>query len=114
VAVKVITPHIQAMDLTTAPGPIMAEAQSWSRLGTDRTIAVPDIGLAVCTMSGGLVTGRRGMVSECGSVGITSREDTRPLLQARRRTVSGLPSRDQSAQQTEKSPDERFKKIMAP
>jgi hypothetical protein len=95
-----------------APGPIMAEAQSWSRLGTDRTIAVPDIGLAGCTMSGGLVTGHGGMVSECGSVGITSREDTRPF--PRRRTVSGLPSRDQSTQQTEKSPDERFKKIMAP
>ena len=54
------------------------------------------------------------LVGSCGSMGITSRKDTKPLRLARRRHVSRLPSRDQSTQQTEKRADERFPKIMAP
>ena len=69
---KAITPHIPATD----PVHITEEAQSWSQLAIDRTIAVPDIGMAACIMSGDLVTGRGGMAGKCGSVAITWREDT--------------------------------------
>ena len=80
--------------------------------------------MAACIMSGSQVTGHGGpvslpppggsryltLVSSCGSMGVTSREDTKPLRLARRRHVSRLPSRDQSTQQTEKRADERFPK----
>jgi hypothetical protein len=65
--VKVITPRIQA----TALVHITAEAPSWSRLATGRTIADPGTGTAELIMSGGLVTGRGGMGSKYGSVAIT-------------------------------------------
>jgi hypothetical protein len=58
----------------------MEEAQSWSRLVIDHIIADPDIGMAACITSGSLVTGHGGMASECGSVVITSREDTKPAF----------------------------------
>jgi hypothetical protein len=93
----------------------------------DFIIAALDTGMAARIMSGRQVTGHFGpvsvtpeagtgyltLVSSCGSMGITSREDTKPLRLARRH-VSRLPSRDQSTQQTEKRADERFPKIMAP
>ena len=60
-----------------APGHIMEGAQSWSRLAIDHTIAVPGIGMGARIMSGGLATGRGGIVSACGFVDITSRVDTR-------------------------------------
>ena len=69
---EAITPQIPA----TVPVHITEEAQSWSQLAIDRTIAAPDTGLAACIMSGGPVTGRGGMAGKCGSVAITSREDT--------------------------------------
>ena len=50
------------------------------------------------------------LVSSSGSMGVTSRKDTKPLHLARRRHVSRLPSRDQSTQQTEKRADECFPK----
>jgi hypothetical protein len=93
----------------------------------DFIIAALDTGMAARIMSGRQVTGHFGpvsvtpeagtgyltLVSSCGSTGITSRKDTKPLRLARRRHVSRLPSRDQSTQQTEKRADERFPKIMA-
>jgi hypothetical protein len=109
--VKVITPLIRAI---TVPDHITAEAQSWWPLAIDLTIAALDTGIGGRIMSGGLVTGHGGMGGKCGSVAITSREDTSSPPVARRPNVSGLPGRDQSTQQTEKSADERFKKIMAP
>jgi len=93
----------------------------------DFIIAALDTGMAARIMSGRQVTGHSGpvsilpagaryltLVSSCGSMGVTSRKDTKPLRLARRRHVSRLPSRDQSTQQTEKRADERFPKIMAP
>jgi hypothetical protein len=47
-------------------------------------------------------------------MGVTSRQDPKPLRLARRRHVKSLPTRDQSTHQTEKRLDERFPKIMAP
>ena len=76
---KVITVHIRATALTMAPVHIIDEAQSWLQLAIDHTIAAPDIGMAACTMSGSLATGRGGMANECGSVAITLREDTKLL-----------------------------------
>jgi hypothetical protein len=84
--------------------------------------------MAARIMSGSQVTGHFGpvsvppeagtgyltLVSSCGSMGITSRKDTKPLRLAPRRDVSRLPSRDQSTQRTEKRADERFPKLMAP
>ena len=105
----------------------MTQAQSTSLATIDFIIAALDTGIAACIMSGRQVTGHGGpvsvpppgaryltLVSSCGSMGVTSREDTKPLRLARRRHVSRLPSRDQSTQQTEKRADERFPKIMAP
>ena len=77
---EAITPHIQATDLTMAPVHITEEAQSWSQLATDRTIAVPVTGTDAAIMSGDLVTGRGGMAGKYGSAAITSCEDTKPLL----------------------------------
>jgi len=112
---------------TTVPGKFTEEAQSTSHTAIDVIIAALDTRMAACIISGSQVTGHRGpvsvppagarylaLVSSCGSMGITSREDTKPLRLARRRHVSRLPSRDQSTQQTEKRADERFPKIMAP
>jgi hypothetical protein len=113
-AVKAIIVPIRDTDLTTVPGRIMEEVQSWSQWAIARTTAVPDTGMAACIMSGSPVTGHGGMGGKCGSVAITSREDTKPLPVVWRRRVSGLPGRDQATQQTEKSAGERFKKIMAP
>lgn len=99
----------------------------------DVIIAALDTRMAACIMSGNQVTGHFApvspppgapvsaattaryltLVSSCGSMGVTSRKDTKPLRLARRRHVSRLPSRDQSTQQTEKRADERFPKIMA-
>jgi len=95
------------------PGHITEEAQSWLQLAIDRTIAVPDTGMVAYIMSGSLVTGRGGMVSKCGSAVITSREDTKPSPLAQRLRIRGLPRCDQSTQQTEKSANERFRKIVA-
>ena len=106
----------------------MTQAQSTSLATIDFIIAALDTGTAARIMSGRQVTGHFApvslpptggsryltLVSSCGSMGITSREDTKPLRLARRRHVSRLPSRDQSTQQTEKPADERFPKIMAP
>jgi hypothetical protein len=93
----------------------------------DFIIAALDTGMAARIMSGRQVTGHFGpvsvpprgaryltLVSSCGSMGVTSRKDTKPLRLAPRRHVSRLPSRDQSTRQTEKRADERFPKIMAP
>ena len=90
----------------------MAEVQSWSQLAIVRTIAAPGTGTDVRITFGSLVTGHGGMASKCGFAAITSCEDTEPRNN-HCRNVSDLPSRDQSAQQTEKSADERFRKIMA-
>jgi hypothetical protein len=78
-AVRAITAHIQATDLTTALGHIMEEAQSWSPLAIARTTAVPDTGMVACTTFGGLVTGPGGMDSKCGSAAITLHEDTKAI-----------------------------------
>ena len=75
---------------------------------------VPVTGRAACITFGGRDIGGIDTARESGYTAITSREDTNPLPVARRRRVSGLPSRDQATQQTEKSADERFKEIMAP
>jgi len=94
----------------------------------DFIIAALDTGMAARIMSGRQVTGHFGkvaispaagtryltLVSSCGSMGVTSRKDTKPLRLGRRRHVSRLPSRDQSTEQTEKYADERFPKIIAP
>jgi hypothetical protein len=74
--VKAITPHIQAMDLTMAPGRITEEAQSWSQWAIGRTIVDPGIGTVARITSGGLVTGLGGTGSKYGFVVITSCEDT--------------------------------------
>ena len=94
----------------------------------DVIIGALDTRLAACLMSGNQVTGHftpvvpppgapvspaptaryLTLVSSCGSMGVTSRKDTKPLHLARRRHVSRLPSRDQSTQQTEKRADECF------
>ena len=108
---KAITPRIQAPDLTTAPGHTMEEALSWSQLAIDRTIAGRGIGTAARIISGSLVIGHGAMVSKCGFVVITSCAGTKRSPASLPR--SGLPSRDQSTQQAEKSADERFQKIMA-
>ena len=100
----------------------MTQAQSTSLATIDFIIAALDTGTAARIMSGRQVTGHFApvspppgapvppaptaryltLVSSCGSMGVTSREDTKPLRLARRRHVSNLPSRDQSTQQTEK------------
>ena len=92
----------------------MAAARSWWPLAIDLTIGVPDIGQAARITCGGQATGYGGTVGKCGSAAITSCEDTNPRPVPRCRDFSRLPSRDQATQQTEKSADERFKKIMAP
>ena len=107
----------------TIPGHITEEVQSTSQTAIDVIIAALDTGMAACILSGRQVTGHGGpvrvppagaryltLVSSCGSMGVTSREDTKPLCLARRRHVSRLPSRDQSTQQTEKRADGRFPK----
>ena len=94
---KAITAHIRVTDLTTAPGHIMEQAQSWSQLAIDHTIEGPDIGMAACITSGGLATGRGVMASEFGFVAITSLEDTKVLRLLQRRRATALPSSDQSS-----------------
>ena len=115
------------------PGSYTTQTQSTSLTTIDFIIAALDTGMAARIMSGRQVTGHFApvsppgapvspaptaryltLVSSCGSMGVTSRKDTKPLRLARRRHVSRLPSRDQSTQQTEKRADERFPKIMAP
>ena len=114
---------------TTIPGHITQQTQSTSLTMIDVIIAALDTGMAACIMSGtpGYWAFRTGvspgapvspaptaryltLVSSCGSMGVTSRKDTKPLRLARRRHVSRLPSRDQSTQQTEKRADECFPK----
>jgi hypothetical protein len=113
-AVKAITPHIQDTDLTTVPGRIMEEVQSWSRLRIGRIMfVVPVTGRAACITFGGRDIGGIDTARESGYTAITLREDTKLLPERRRRHVSELPNRDQSTQQTEKSANERFQKIMA-
>ncbi len=63
-------------------------------------------------MSGSRDIGRIATAKTSGSTAITSCEDTEPRV-VYHRDVSGLPGRDQSTQQTEKSANERFQKIMA-
>jgi hypothetical protein len=48
------------------------------------------------------------MVRKFGFTAITLCEDTNPLPSAYYRPGTGLPSRDESAQQTEKSADDHF------
>jgi hypothetical protein len=97
------------------PGHITEEAQSTSQTAINVIIAARDTGMAARIISGSRDTGHGEqvsfppagaryltLVSSCGSMGITSRKDTKPLRLARRRHVSRLPSRDQSTQQTEK------------
>ena len=81
------------------PGKFTEEAQSTSQTTIDVIIAALDTGMAACIMSGSQVTGHGGpvsvpvppagarylpLVSSCGSMGITSRKDTKPLRLARR------------------------------
>ena len=69
-------------------------------------------GPAVCITFGDQDIGGIDTARESGYTAITLREDTK-LGVVCRCDVSGLPSRDQSTQQTEKSANERFQKIMA-
>jgi hypothetical protein len=112
-AVKGIIVPTLGTDLTTAPGHITEEAQSWSPLAIDLIIAVPVTGTDERITSGNQVTGHGGMVSKYGSAAITSCEDTEPRSSASP-PRHGLPGRDQSPQQAKKSANERFQKIMAP
>jgi hypothetical protein len=119
---------ITALPRATTVPHITEETQATSLTTIDSIIAALDTGMAARIMSGRQVTGHFGpvsvppaagtgyltLVSSCGSMGITSRKDTKPLRLAPRRHVSRLPSRDQSTQQTEKRADEHFPKIMAP
>ena len=99
--------------MVTVPGHTTEEGRSWSRIGRIMFV-VPATGPAACITFGGQDIGGIDTARESGYTAITSREDTNPLPVAGRRRVSGLPSRDQATQQTEKSADERFKEIMAP
>jgi hypothetical protein len=76
-------------------------------------LVVPVTGQAACITFGGQDIGGIDMARESGYTAITLREDTKLLPERRRRHVSELPNRDQSTQQTEKSANERFQKIMA-
>ena len=110
---KAITPVTQVITgLITVPGHTTEEARSWSRSAIDLTIAVPVTGTDARITSGNQVTGHGGTVSKYGSAAITSCEDTEPRANTED-TSAGLPSRNQSAQQTQKSANERFRKIMA-
>jgi hypothetical protein len=73
---------------------------------------VPVTGRAACITFGGRDIGGIDTARESGYTAITLREDTKLGL-VYHRDVSGLPSRDQSTQQTEKSANERFQKIMS-
>ena len=88
---------------TTVPGHITEETQSTSLTTIDFIIAALATGMAARIMSGRQVTGHSGpvsvpplgaryltLVSYCGSMGVTSRKDTKPLRLARRRHVSRL------------------------
>jgi len=95
---------------TTVPGKFTEETQSTSLTTIDFIIAALDTGMAARIMSGRQVTGHFApvspppgapvspaptaryltLVSSCGSMGVTSREDTKPLRLARRRHVSRL------------------------
>jgi hypothetical protein len=111
--VKAITPRTRATDLTTVPGHIMEQAPSWSRLGIGRImLVVPATGRAACITFGGQDIGGIDTARESGYTAITLREDIK-LGVVYHRDGSGLPSRDQSTQQTEKSANERFQKIMS-
>jgi hypothetical protein len=112
--VKAITTLTQVITgLIMVPGHTTEEARSWSRSAIDLTIAVPVIGTDARITCGDQVTGHGGTVSKYGSAAITSCEDTEPLPVARWCHVSGLPGRDEATQQTEKSANERFQKIMS-
>jgi len=101
----------------TIPGHITEEAQSTSQTAIDVIIAALDTGMAACIMFGRQVTGHGGpvrvppagahyltLVSSCGSMGTTSRKDTKPLHLARRQPTppysdlnaakSGYPTED--------------------
>jgi hypothetical protein len=111
--VKAIIPLTRATDLTTVPGPITEEAPSWSRLGIGRImLVVPATGRGACITFGGRDIGGIDTARESGYTAITLREDIK-LGVVYHRDVGELPGRDQSTQQTEKSANERFQKIMA-
>ena len=69
--------------------------------------AAPDTGMAACITFGGQDTGGIDTARESGYMVITLREDTNLFR------VGGLPGCDQATQQTEKSADEHFRKVMA-
>jgi hypothetical protein len=69
---------IRGTDLITAPGHTMEEAQSWSRLAIDPTIAAPVTGTDACITCGSPVIGHGEMAGKCGSGVITSRGVTEP------------------------------------
>jgi hypothetical protein len=80
------------------PGHITEQTQPTSLTTIDVIIAALDTGMAARIMSGRQVTGHFGpvsvppavatvyltLVSSCGSMGVTSRKDTKPLRLARR------------------------------
>ncbi len=109
---KAITPHLQAMDLTMAPGRITEEAQSSSQLAIGRTIVDPGIGTVARIIFGGLVTGRGGTGSTYGSVVITLCEDTEVCAVRHPCYGKRLPSRNEPTNQAEKSANERFRKVV--
>ena len=99
--------------MVTVPGRTTEEARSWSRLRIARIMfVVPATGRAACITFGGQDIGGIDTAREFGYTAITLHEDTK-LGVVCRCDVSWLPSRDQSTQQTEKSANERFQKIMA-
>ena len=119
-AAKTITALPRA---TTIPGHITEQTQPTSLTMIDVIIEAPDTGMAACIMSGNQVTGHFApvspppgapvspaataryltLVSSCGSMGVTSRKDTKPLRLARRRHVR-LPSRDQFTSKPRNAP----------
>jgi hypothetical protein len=114
--VKGIILLTRATALITDPVRIMEgiQAGSASQVMTDPTMsAALVIGLVALITFGGLAIGHGAMVKKFGFTAITLCEDTKPRPSEHRRHISGLPSRGQSTQQTEKSADERFRKIMA-
>lgn len=106
----------RATALITDPVLIMGgiPAASASQFTIDRTMSAALVtGLAALITFGSLAIGHGGTVRKFGFTAITLFEDTKTLPLVQRRHTTGLPSRAQSTQQTEKSADEHFRKIMA-
>jgi hypothetical protein len=114
--VKAITPLTQVITdliMVMVPGRTTEEALSWSTLGIGPIMfVVPATGRAACITFGGQDIGGLATARESGYTAITLREDIK-LGVVYHPDVSELPGRDQSTQQTEKSANERFQKIMA-